>query len=106
MSRELAEKYLWENKFEPAFTVEKRLYYNFLRPMIPVFLRQSLQAKLSSKIKAKEFLIDDRLVNLIFQDERNSEALNHLYPDGYTSAIVLTHDVEAQSGFNFIPRIL
>ncbi len=106
ISREIAEKYLWEDKFEPSFTVKKKAYYNFVRPMLPVSLRRRLQARLRSKIKAKEFFIDDRLVKIVFADRGNMQTLKQIYPNGHSSAIVLTHDVESKSGFSFIPKVM
>ena len=102
----IVENYLLEKNYDLNFTLKKKFYYSVLRPLLPIKIRQVLQNKHSSHIKLKENFIYDELLNYIKEKPGFNEALKNLYPENNSSAIVLTHDVEEQEGFNFIPKVL
>jgi peptidoglycan/xylan/chitin deacetylase (PgdA/CDA1 family) len=104
ISEHLVTKHLLENNFELKFSAKQKLYYSVLRPVMSIKLRQKLQEKYNSSINYKENFIDDDFVNSIAGLYKDN--LNSLYPDSFTSATVLTHDVETEEGFNFIPKVI
>lgn len=97
---------LLEKENNLSFTFKKRFYYSFLRPYLPIKARQILQNRYNANVKLKENFIDEELVSYIKQNSNFDEEKKRLYPKGYTSAVILTHDVEEQDGFNFIPRVI
>lgn len=110
---------LIENGFENKFSFKQKLYYNFVRPVLPKLLRKKLQQRVNSHINYLENFIDASLVKKInFKGNSESDELNDelknirqnykifQYKDYKEFAIVLTHDVEEQQGFNFIPKLL
>lgn len=89
------------------FRLSNRLYYSYLRPVIPLPLRKKLQIKYhASKIRYNENFIDSRLVDLIYGNPDNGERAKSFYPGINRSALILTHDVETQEGFGNIPKII
>jgi peptidoglycan/xylan/chitin deacetylase (PgdA/CDA1 family) len=98
---------LTENNFYPRFTFKHKLYYKFIRPILPIYLRQKLQVRVKNKITWKRDFIDDELVVWLQSEKVLSEKINNLkYNKKNECAIVLTHDVEEQSGFDFIPKVI
>jgi peptidoglycan/xylan/chitin deacetylase (PgdA/CDA1 family) len=99
---------LIEFGFTPEFSLPKRVYYCCVRPILPLFLRRLLQNLVTfSERHGEVCLSDDRLVNLVCQTAGGSlDFIQRLYPEHYTSATVLTHDVETQVGFDFIPEVM
>ncbi len=104
--KEMLEHYLLEDNCTPHFTIEHKLYYNMLRPIMPLKIRQRLQEKYISNKPFKSNFIDEEFINLIKQVNNFEEDWKHLYPDKNMTAIILTHDVDTQLGFNNIPKIL
>jgi len=100
------EDFLLEKGHNLNFTFKKKNYYSFLRPLLPIKIRQLLQNKYNSNIKFRTHFINDDLVNYIKDKIDFNKAVQNLYPNKYSSAIILTHDVEEEHGFNFIPRLL
>ncbi len=96
---------LIENDFENRFSLKQKVYYNFIRPLIPISVRQKLQEKLNAGVEWKKDFIDDSLVNEI-TSLQSDKITNLKYKQGKDCAIVLTHDVEEQQGFDFIPRVI
>ena len=105
IDKELLYKFLLENGFDNRFSIKQKVYYNLVRPIIPVNIRQLLQEKLNNKIEWKKDFIDDTLVKKILKLS-NDGLTKFRYRYGKECAIVLTHDVEEQNGFNFIPKII
>ncbi|HSP87687.1 MAG TPA: hypothetical protein VLN45_06105 [Ignavibacteriaceae bacterium] len=104
IDKELAEKFLLEDNFELKFSLKQKIYYNFLRPVIPISLRQKIQHSYIEKISYKENFINTDFVELVSEAlKQNNE---QLYPDNFQSATILTHDVEEEAGFNFIPKVI
>lgn len=104
---ELLYKYLFENGFDNRFSVKQKVYYNFIRPILPFSFRQKLQESVNSKIKWKKDFIDDELVVMLQSDEGTGNIVTKLkYKNEKDCAIVLTHDVEEQHGFDFIPKVI
>ena len=102
----LTENYLLEKNNNLNFTFKKKFYYSVLRTLLPISIRQVLQNRYNSSVEIRENFIYDELLNYIKEKPDFNEALKNLYPENNSSAIVLTHDVEEQKGFNFIPKVL
>jgi peptidoglycan/xylan/chitin deacetylase (PgdA/CDA1 family) len=103
--RILDEFYL-ESGQKKRFAPWKRLYYSMLRPVLPLPLRKKLQKKyLAPKKRYLENFIDSRLVDLILENPDNQKRTESFYPDKNRAALILTHDVETQEGFDHIPKI-
>jgi peptidoglycan/xylan/chitin deacetylase (PgdA/CDA1 family) len=90
----------------PEFSLKYKLYYIYLRPILPMKSRQLLQQIYRSGIVYKKDFIDDRLVNFAKEHNDYDKVASTFYPNGYNNAVVLTHDVDHIIGFNNIPRIL
>ncbi len=104
---ELLYKFLFENGFDNRFSVKQKVYYNFIRPILPISFRQKLQERVNSKIKWKKDFIDDELVAVLLHDKETSDTVTKfMYKGDKDCAIVLTHDVEEQHGFDFIPKVI
>ena len=99
-------KFLLENNFAVHFDSKRKIYYNFLRPFLPLKIRQLFQAKYNDKTTYKENFINTELIDLVKSNQQFGIEIKNLYPEGYSSSTVLTHDVEEQEGFNFIPKII
>jgi peptidoglycan/xylan/chitin deacetylase (PgdA/CDA1 family) len=99
---------LTEFGLTPEFSLPKRVYYSCVRPILPLALRHVLQKLVkSSERRGEVCLFDDRLVERVRQTVGGSlDFVRSLYPEHYTSATVLTHDVETQEGFDFIPEVI
>lgn len=98
---------LTENDFDNKFSLKQKVYYNLVRPLLPLSLRQKLQEKYNSNIKFKENFIDDSLLNYLRENENWVELLEKItYPNNNSCAIISTHDVEDEEGFNFIPKLI
>ncbi len=101
---------LTENGFENRFSIKQKAYYNFIRPLLPIEIRQKLQEKVNKRIECNEYFVDDSLVNEVVRLQSacvQSEIVSKFrYKDERDYAIVFTHDVEEQTGFNFIPKVI
>jgi len=102
----LIQTYLLENDFEIKFSLKHKLYYNFIRPVVPKKIRKVIQNLYSSGINYRENFIYDDLVNLVLEYKTDQSEFDSLYPGEFFFAIVLTHDVETGEGFKFIPRVI
>jgi peptidoglycan/xylan/chitin deacetylase (PgdA/CDA1 family) len=102
----LIRQYLTENDFELKFSLKQKLYYGVIRPLIPISVRQKLQEYYNAKVVYRQDFIDPFMVDLILSTEDGKSILRTLYPTSFTSALVLTHDVETAAGFRFIPHVL
>lgn len=99
-------KYLLENNLEMKFSCKQRLYYNFLRRVIPLKTRKKIQEKYYSGIKYKKDFIFSEFVDLVRNNISDNKIFENLYLGNKKCSLVITHDVEEQEGFNFIPKIL
>jgi peptidoglycan/xylan/chitin deacetylase (PgdA/CDA1 family) len=99
-------KFLLENNIEMNFSFKQRLYYSFLRPIIPKTLRRIIQEKYNKDVSYKENFINDSLVNYIKAHGSIDNFFMNLYPENKKCAIILTHDVEEKVGFKFIPKVI
>ncbi|MDQ7818402.1 MAG: hypothetical protein RDU14_15350 [Melioribacteraceae bacterium] len=105
--RELLYKYLLENGFDNEFSVKQKIYYSIIRPILPITIRKQLQEKVNSRIEWENNFINDDFVQELHKDKVISEAFTTFkYEGGKGSVIVLTHDVEEQHGFDFIPEVI
>ena len=105
INHDIAEKFLLENNLQIKFSLKQKVYYNFIRPIIPISIRQNIQRIYNNKIKYKENFINSDFVDLAKEFFLNNE-LDKFYPDNCQTAVILTHDVEEETGFNFIPKVL
>jgi peptidoglycan/xylan/chitin deacetylase (PgdA/CDA1 family) len=87
---------------ETNFTIGKKIYYSFIRKIIPYKLRNQIQKVNAASISHNDNFIDESLINEMDIKKSTKE----LYPGGEKYAIVLTHDVETENGFQFIPKIM
>lgn len=97
---------LLEKGHDLSFSAKKKIYYSILRPIIPISIRQQLQNKYNSKVEFKEAFIFDKLVNYLKENSEFELIAKNLYPQNYSSAVVLTHDVEEQKGFDYISKVI
>ncbi|OFY35902.1 MAG: hypothetical protein A2X01_00920 [Bacteroidetes bacterium GWF2_35_48] len=65
-----------------------------------------MQERYNSKITHLPDFIWDELVKIVKQESDWENNIASLYPNQTTSAIVLTHDVETQIGFDYIPKVI
>jgi peptidoglycan/xylan/chitin deacetylase (PgdA/CDA1 family) len=86
------------------FSFKHKFYYKYIRPVLPLFLRKKIQKTVNAKIICKKNFIFDEFVNLV--NEKIDLRQIYLYPQNLSSALIITHDVEEQKGFNFIPKII
>ena len=99
--------YLSEDEFQISFSLLKKFYYGLARPLMPLGVRRWLQRRYAMGIKHRAHFICADLVELLKSDEVAwHEFTTSLYPDPYKTSIVLTHDVETQKGYDFIPRVI
>ena len=99
--------YLSEDDLQMRFSPIHKLYYRVVRPVTPLRLRHWLQRRYAQSVECKEQFIANDLVDLLKSDEAGWERFTGaLYPKGYHTAIVLTHDVETQRGYDFIPKVI
>jgi peptidoglycan/xylan/chitin deacetylase (PgdA/CDA1 family) len=84
-----------------------QIYYRFLRPLMPIAVRQLLQR--GRKIETTEhWYRPSRFMQLMAEclDSGNQDFITvHPWPDGSEFAFVLTHDVETAEGMRHIARI-
>lgn len=107
IEEKIIKDYLSENCFVLKFSFNKKVYYNFIRPIIPLFLRHYIQKFYNSKITFNKNFIWDEFVNFLQQDKEKWENfIIELYPEIADCIIVITHDVETQKGFEFIPKVI
>lgn len=99
--------YLSENDFEMKFSALQKFYYRVARPWLPIPVRQWLQGRYATDKECRPNFIWHELVDLLKKDERAWERFTtSLYPTGYKTSIILTHDVETQKGYDFIPQVI
>lgn len=99
--------YLSENDYRMRFSLVQKTYYRLARPLLPVRVRQWLQGRYGHRKQCLPEFIWPELVELLKRDEPAWERFTRsLYPPGYTTAIVLTHDVEGQAGYDYIPEVI
>ena len=106
IDEELIKKFLLENNNSSAFPLKQKLYYSFIRPILPVKLRRKLQKEYNAEIILRENFIYDDLVNILKKQKAFQQLKENLYPGNQNSALILTHDVEELNGFRHIPKII
>lgn len=99
--------YLSEGEFELSFSPLHKLYYLAARPLVPLRARQWLQRRYAGRIACRAQFICDDLVELLKSDEAGwHDFITTVYPQPYQTAVVITHDVETQKGYDFIPKVI
>ncbi|CUS03404.2 protein of unknown function [Candidatus Promineifilum breve] len=95
----------------------KSIYYAVARPLLPTWVRPLLRKVYHPADDVQSALgwpVEDRLVRFQFallarvMDELGQDALNivGLWPGGNRFACVLTHDVEARPGHDFVRQVM
>lgn len=98
--------FLLEKNFDLEFNLKKKFYYSVIRPAIPISIRQRIQQRYNAKISFKENFINEEIVNYYQKNFDYKSLTKNLYPNSYSCAVVLTHDVEEEHGFNYIPKVI
>ena len=88
-----------------VFPWKHKLYYNVVRPIVPISLRKKIQEKVNARVHLKENFIFKEFVDIV-SAKQNKHTQSGLYRDSASSAIVLTHDVEEEEGLKFVPKLL
>jgi peptidoglycan/xylan/chitin deacetylase (PgdA/CDA1 family) len=102
-----AHRYLSENDMRMTFPALHKVYYRALRPVMPLPVRHYLQNRYLQGVACRPHFIWDELVTLLQSDEAAwGRYVDGLYPNGCRTSIILTHDVETQRGFDFIPAVI
>jgi peptidoglycan/xylan/chitin deacetylase (PgdA/CDA1 family) len=94
----------------------KQLYYQLVRPLLPDFLRTPLRTLLLSRQRngfTLNWPIEDRYVRFQFEivarlmanKQLDTISYIHFWPAGKQFAFVLTHDVEAEDGQNYVREV-
>lgn len=98
---------LIEKKFPPKLSRTTKLYY-YLRPFIPLRLRQYLHSKTRPQNVNNDWFIDTELLfsYAALLGEGESKKIINFWPDQKKWGFVLTHDVETKDGFKNIERIV
>lgn len=96
----------------------KSIYYAVARPLLPAWVRPLLRKVYHPAEAEGEALLhwplEDRYVRFQFaliaavmeRLGRDTLDITGLWPDGHGHAFVLTHDVEARAGHDFVPRVM
>ena len=105
-NNEVINKFYLENNFKMEFPLVKKFYYSVFRPILPLPIRKALQKKYNEQVKCNENFINSELVDIITADEKNIKILSQLYPNQNQTAVILTHDVETQAGYDYVPKII
>lgn len=82
-----------------------RTYYRFLRPIMPVSLRQQLQRRQSRHPDDRWYEPVEFMRSILECFDSESLTTIHPWPGGSKYAFVLTHDVETSEGMRHISRI-
>jgi peptidoglycan/xylan/chitin deacetylase (PgdA/CDA1 family) len=102
-----ARSYLSENDLQVKFSALKKVYYGVARPVLPLVIRHWLQGQYTRRVDCHPQFIWADLVAMLKSDEAAwRHFVGELYPHGYATSIILTHDVETQKGFDFIPKVI
>ena len=94
------------DKLSPGFSFNHKLYYNYIRPVLPVECRKFVNKISRAHIKLKANFIYDDVVQFIKENIDFEEECKTLYPNSSNCAIILTHDIDCEYGFKHIPDIL
>ena len=88
-------------------SLKYRTYYRFLRPIMPIAVRQILQRNRKVQTADRWYQPNEFMQSLTDCLASNEQDLNtlHPWPAGAKFAFVLTHDVETAEGLRHIPRI-
>lgn len=98
---------LLERENPPRLSFTKKTYY-YLRPFIPLKLRQFLQSKRTIQYQEDWYVTEKLLTEYVkyLGYEKFNFYKKNIWPDHKQAALVLTHDVETEEGFNYIPKVI
>ncbi len=100
------EKFLTDKNINIRFSAKQKFYYNLIRPIIPLKLRQKIQHQLCSSINCRKYFINEEFIRFISSIPNVMESIEKFYPFGKRTAVVLTHDVEDEIGLKSVPKII
>lgn len=110
-AHDVMERHFLEDADGAQLSLKFRVYY-FLRPLIPIMLRQLLQRKRNTGMEIdpewylpKAFIEDFRRAIQSDLDTLGDEAFIHPWPNHNRFATVLTHDVETSDGFATVDQL-
>lgn len=115
-----AQLVLSESLFGPSrykLSAVKSVYYAVARPLMPAWVRPMLRKVYHPGGEEQSILgwpTEDRFIRFQFETlgqvmdrlGRDELEIVGLWPDGFQSAFVLTHDVEAQAGYEFVRQVM
>jgi peptidoglycan/xylan/chitin deacetylase (PgdA/CDA1 family) len=102
-----ARAYLTERDLEIRFSALHKAYYSILRPIVPLPMRRAMQRGVSHRCQRLPDFIWPDLVDLMKADAGGwGRFCASIHPNGRRTSIVLTHDVESQQGYDFIPEVI
>ena len=100
------EKYLTDKNINIKFSIKQKLYYNLIRPVVPLKFRQKIQHQFCASINCRKYFINEEFVKFIYSISNVTESLEKLYPYGKKTSVILTHDIEDEVGLKSVPRII
>ncbi len=106
-----AEEIAWEHIAADALnqrhSVSLRFYYSFVRPLMPIRVRQMLQRNRKVVVNEKWYEPSTFVNSLAqcFKENGKDLPIVDLWPDGAAFGFVLTHDVETADGLRLVPKI-
>lgn len=95
-----------ERSLKIKFTFKQKIYYNYVRPIVSKTLRKKIQKRVSDNVSFLDNFINTGYVKTILSSGQNWSILKSLYPGSFQSALIITHDVEEQDGFDYIPKLI
>jgi peptidoglycan/xylan/chitin deacetylase (PgdA/CDA1 family) len=102
--RQVFENWLARDAQAAQLSLQFRLYYQFLRPLLPLAVRQRLQGARQVEAAKGWCFPDDFLAQLAESIEAGADVI-HPWPHGAPFAFVLTHDVETIDGVRNMLRV-
>ncbi len=106
-AEEIAWKHIAADALNRRHSVSLRFYYSFVRPLMPICVRQMLQR--NRKVVANEKWYEpSTFVHSLaqcFKENGKGLPIVHPWPDGASFGFVLTHDVETADGLQHVPEI-
>jgi peptidoglycan/xylan/chitin deacetylase (PgdA/CDA1 family) len=104
---QFAHTYLLEGGRTAQFSWKMKLYYQLVRPILPLPLRHVLQKLVGKSRTVNENFIWEEAIDVLKRGLADPASLGQgVFEGGLSTAIVLTHDVEDLPGYQFIPEVI
>lgn len=102
-----AQTYLLEGGTTPSFSLKMKIYYTLVRPILPLPFRHLLQKLVGSAMTINDNFIWEEAIEILKGSLGDPGSLGRgVFKGNLSAAIVLTHDVEEQEGYKFIPKVI